>query len=267
VSALRRIASALRLFGVDPGRFLRSCRGLPIYLRNRGEFIRRTGPERAFPITAAYPCLEDRFLAGGLASGHYFHMDLLVAQSIFASGVRRHVDVGSRIDGFVAHVASFAQVEVFDLRPLTSTASNIAFRQANLLELGGEFEGYTDSLSCLHVLEHFGLGRYGDPVDPEGHMKGWRSLERMVRPGGRLYLATPIGARQRIEFDAHRVFSVPFLLELIRPSFRIDRFSTVDDRGDLHVGQNPETQEARAGFGYDYGCGIFELTKTASRVA
>jgi SAM-dependent methyltransferase len=196
-----------------------------------------------------------------VASGDYFHMDLLVAQSVFASGVKHHVDVGSRIDGFVAHVASFAHVEVFDIRPLSTTAANISFRQVNLFDLGDDFDGYTDSLSCLHVLEHFGLGRYGDPIDPGGHIKGWRALERMVRPGGRLYFATPIGIRQRIEFDAHRVFSIPFLLELMTPCFRIDRFSTVDDEGNLHVGQDPESPAAREGFAYRFGCGIFELTK------
>lgn len=262
MSALSRVGSVLLEFGMDPGRFLRACRGLPVYLRNRREFVgRASASHAAFPIAQEYPCLQDRFLPGGEARGQYFHMDLLVAQSVYAGGARRHVDIGSRIDGFVAHVASFAQVEVIDIRPLTTTAANITFRRMNVLELGREFDDYTDSLSCLHVLEHLGLGRYGDPPDPDGHIKGWRALERMVRPGGRLYFATPIGRRQRIEFDAHRVFSVPYLLDLMKPHFRIDRFSSVDDEGDLHVGQDPESSSARDGFGYRIGCGIFELTK------
>lgn len=262
MSRPRRITSALQAFGVYPGRFVRACRGLPIYLRNRFAFPRLASDSHgAFPIAGSYPCLEDRFLPGGDAHGHYFHMDLLVAQSVFATGIRHHVDVGSRMDGFVAHVATFARVEVFDIRPLTTSAANITFRRVNVLELGKEFDGYTDSLSCLHVLEHFGLGRYGDPLDPDGHVKGWRALERLVRPGGRFFFAVPISRHQRIEFDAHRVFGVPFLLDLIRSSFRIDRFSSVDDEGGLHVGQDPESAAARDGFGYRYGCGIFELTK------
>jgi hypothetical protein len=257
--------AAMQMFGADPVRFTRAWRGLPIYLRNRREFVRRAAnSDGAFPIDGAHPCLEDRYAQGGVASGDYFHMDLLMAQSIFASGVKRHVDVGSRIDGFVAHVASFAHVEVLDIRPLRTTAANISFRQANLFELGQEFEGYTDSLSCLHVMEHLGLGRYGDPIDPDGHVKGWRALQRMVRPGGRFYFATPIGQRQRIEFDAHRVFGVSFLLDLMKTSFRIDRFSTVDDQGDLHVGQDPRSEAARNSFGYRCGCAIFELTKVSS---
>ena len=69
----------------------------------------------------------------------------------------------------------------------------------------------TDSLSCLHALEHFGLGRYGDPVDYDGYLKGFDNLYRILKPGGRLYFSVPMGP-QRIEFDAHRVFSMAYLL-------------------------------------------------------
>ena len=62
------------------------------------------------------PCLTDRFEESGAARGHYFHQDLLVAQRIFDSAPARHVDMGSRIDGFVAHVASFREPEQRDLR-------------------------------------------------------------------------------------------------------------------------------------------------------
>jgi hypothetical protein len=97
----------------------------------------------------------------GVVSRHYFHQDLVVAGYIFASNSERHIDVGSRVDGFVAHVASFRVIEVIDVRPLpVTTHSNIQFFKADLMhDVGSEL---TDSLSCLHALEHFGLGRYGD---------------------------------------------------------------------------------------------------------
>jgi len=110
---------------------------------------------------------EHRKSAGGIDS-HYFNQDILVAQQIFRKNPVRHVDVGSRLDGFVSHVASFRSVEVFDLRPLKVEIPNIIFRQADIMQLDPALEECCDSLSSLHVIEHLGLGRYGArsiPVD------------------------------------------------------------------------------------------------------
>jgi hypothetical protein len=117
-----------------------------------------------------------------------------------------------------------------------------------------------DSLSCLHALEHFGLGRYGDPVRFDGHLRGFANLARMLQPEGTLYLSVPIGA-QRIEFNAHRVFGVAGLVDMVEKRFRIDSFSFVDDAGRLHENVALEPRAIRENFGCRYGCGILELTK------
>ncbi|MBK7517925.1 MAG: DUF268 domain-containing protein [Betaproteobacteria bacterium] len=161
----------------------------------------------------------DASAEGGTASGHYFHQDLHVAQRVFALKPDRHIDVGSRVDGFVAHIASFREVDVLDIRPIKPNGvSAIRFRQADLMQLPEDLRASTDSVSCLHALEHFGLGRYGDPIDPEGYVKGFRSLVAMLKPDGRLHLSVPVG-RQRIEFNAHRIFDPRTLLELGRDGF------------------------------------------------
>jgi hypothetical protein len=120
----------------------------------------------------------------------------------------------------------------------------------------------TDSLSCLHTLEHFGLGRYGDPVDYNGYKKGFAALTRMLKPAGRLYFSVPIGRNQRFEFNAHRVFCLPFLLELIS-SHRliVERFHYVDDSGELHTSVDILSEAAGQTFELRYGCGIFALRK------
>ncbi|MCB9644860.1 MAG: DUF268 domain-containing protein [Myxococcales bacterium] len=215
----------------------------------------------AFSWGRLYPCLADRFAEGGLAKGHYFHQGLLVATRIFQAQPTRHVDVGSRIDGFVAHVASFREIEVVDIRPMSSHIHNIHYLQMDLMEpLGEEFLSCCDSLSCLHALEHFGLGRYGDPIRPKGYEIGLQNLIQMVKPGGTMYLSVPIGP-QRIEFNAHRVFSVRFLWEHLKESFSLKHFSYVDDRGDLHEDQPFEDKDIDTNFGCHYGCGIWELQK------
>jgi SAM-dependent methyltransferase len=182
----------------DAGRFLRalvrSIRGLGPFFRNYRAIHRQAAKSRGeFPFRNLSPCLDDRFKAGGVASGHYFHQDLHVAQLIFRNQPRRHVDVGSRVDGFVAHVASFRPIEVLDIRPMRSTIPNIISRQADVMAEPFPLETCCDSLSCLHALEHFGLGRYGDPVDYYGYQRGWRNLHRMLEPGGKLYFSVPIG--------------------------------------------------------------------------
>jgi hypothetical protein len=202
-----------------------------------------------------------------VASGQYFHQDLLVAQLIYRAGARRHVDVGSRVDGFIAHVAVFCEVEVLDIRPIQSRARNINFRAVDIMKQDAGLYDYTDSLSCLHALEHFGLGRYGDPIDYNGHRQGFATLARMVRVGGVFYFSVPISERQRFEFNAHRIFSIPYLLEMFDEcGFEVKGFHYVDDAGDLHESQNHQSEAANNSFGLSHGCGIFEIRKRVDRM-
>lgn len=171
------------------------------------------------------------------------------------------MDVGSRIDGFVAHVASFREIEVLDIRPSQKRIGNIVFGQANLMDdLAPEMLGVTESLSCLHTLEHFGLGRYGDPIDYLGHLKGLRNLHGLLQPSGKLFLSVPIGPL-RIEFNAHRVFSLRYLSNLLIPNFEIDQFCFVDDAGDFHASQTLDDDAISNNCGCHYGCGIWELRR------
>ena len=214
-----------------------------------------------FPLGKPYPCLDDRYSESGTAKGHYFHQDLLVAQKIFKKKPHTHVDIGSRVDGFIAHVASFREIEVFDIREFPTNITNIKPLKINMMvKIDDELTNYCDSISCLHALEHFGLGRYGDPVDFEGFLKGFENIHKILKPGGNLYLSVPIGP-QRIEFNAHRIFSVRYLLELISPKYRIDSFSYVNDNEDLFKDVDLSEEEIARNFGCSYGCGILELTK------
>jgi hypothetical protein len=248
--------------GVDLKAMFFATRGLAQFTRDLIEFRRLdcTVDEGAFPFGEVNPRLLDRDGESGTASGHYFHQDLLVARCVFASAPERHLDVGSRLDGFVAHVASFRPIEVLDIRSLTSRIPNIRFHRVDIMHLDPALVGTTDSLSCLHALEHFGLGRYGDPLDPSGHVLGLAGLHALLRPRGVLYLSVPIGP-QRLEFNAHRVFSVAYLFELVQRQFTIEAFSFVDDRGDLHENVPMTADQIADNYGCNYGCGILELRR------
>jgi hypothetical protein len=221
------------------------------YVLDREAFVAAGGE-----IREQQPMLHDFSAPAGSANGHYFHQDLLVATKINLANPRRHVDVGSRIDGFVAHVAAFREIEVFDIRPLPAGShARIKFVRGDLMAGDGVPREYCDSLSCLHALEHFGLGRYGDPIDPHGHDKGFDNLRKMLSAGGTLYLSVPIGARGTC-FNAHRIFHPCDVLEWSRGSLRLEDYAYVDDLGDLHFGADPARTPA-----LQYGCGIYTLRK------
>ena len=191
-------------FGIDLLLFLLAIRGIPRFLRDWIRFRKNYKGKLVFT-----PCLHDRYEEGGATKSEYFWQDLLVARAIHAAKPGKHVDIGSRVDGFVAHVASFREIEVFDVRPISTAVPGVVFRQADLMDAaslpttaGG---GYCDSLSCLHAIEHFGLGRYGDPVNPQGYQHGIANMAQLLQPGGTFYLSTPIG-QERVEFNANWVF-------------------------------------------------------------
>lgn len=250
------------MFGIDPRKTINSMMGLPYYFRNL-QLLKKQKKSAAknFPLGRSYPCLGDRLTDSGSAKGHYFHQDLLVARRIHYNNPSNHVDVGSRVDGFVAHVASFRQIEVLDIRPLPGEIPNVKFTQADLMkDIESDLVQYCDSLSCLHAMEHFGIGRYGDPVNYDGYLLGLNNLYQILKIGGKLYFSVPIGP-ERIEFDAHRVFSLSYLLELFYGKYKIDHFSFVDDQGDLHESVLLTESNKQNNFNCVYGCGIFEMTK------
>lgn len=204
------------------------------------------------PITSEYN--ED----AGTAKGHYFHQDLLVANFVYSNNPNRHIDVGSRIDGFVAHVASFREIEVLDIRQLTrSPHKNIIFRQADLM--APQAIQKSDSVSCLHALEHFGLGRYNDPISVDGFEKGIQNLVSLVMKGGMLYVSFPIATRTVVHFNAHRILNPNFLLKMkvIEDNMRLERFDFVDDDGLLHLNSTVQQAEINT----KYGCGIYSLRR------
>ncbi|MCB9427106.1 MAG: DUF268 domain-containing protein [Flavobacteriales bacterium] len=206
------------------------------------------------------PILTDKNDEAGILKGHYFHQDLHVAKLIYKTNPKKHVDIGSRTDGFVAHVASYREIELIDIRDIKSNVKNIAFRQADLMKLPPDLINYCDSISSLHAIEHFGLGRYGDPIDYFGYLKAIDNITKILKKGGCFYFSVPIGP-QTVEFNAHRVFSIKYLISLLSENFTINSFSYVDDVGDFHEDVQLSDESINSNFKCHFGCGIFALVK------
>jgi hypothetical protein len=214
----------------------------------------------SFPVTQLQAYYEDEKANAGELAFHYFYQDLHVAQRICLNKPIRHIDVGSAIGGFVAHVASFRKIDVYDVRPLKAKINNVNFVQSDLIHLRSNDINCTDSISCLHALEHFGLGRYGDDICFEGHWLGFQNMSKMLKQNGKFYLSVPLG-KQMVQFHAHRIFSLKYLLEMIMPLYEIDAFSYVDDYNVFHENVEITEDKLQNNCGCRFGCAIFELTK------
>lgn len=247
------LATWFRTFGIDPKRTISSAGNIRAYWNDRRQFKSKLNAE--FAWGSELPILDERNESSG-SLGAYFYQDQLVARWIHEAAPVRHVDVGSRLDGFIGSLSIFREVEVIDIRPQPEPVSNVRFHQLDLMaELPSQWRKCTDSLSCLHTIEHFGLGRYGDSIDPEGHLKGLAQLKQMVAPGGTLYLSTPIGP-QRIEFNAHRVFAARTLIDWFGDDWAIERFAIIDDHNRVRDDVDWKGPELESHFGCNVGVGI-----------
>jgi len=204
--------------------------------------------------SAISPILSDFSAEAGSASGDYFHADLWAARKIFLAQPTRHVDIGSRIDGFVAHLLTFRSVEVIDVRVLTAPVDGLAFLQDDASALVGIGDQSLPSISSLHAIEHFGLGRYGDPLAPDGHLRALRSMQRVLAPGGDLYLAVPSG-RPRTHFNAQRIVDPLEVVTTLSELVLVD-FGAVASSGALDVDADPGEVSRR-----DYACSLFHFRR------
>lgn len=234
-------------------RLLRSATkpsGVLRYLRDRRAYGRLAGSQ-AVRWRNAYPVLAER-VATTPYDAHYFFQDVWAARRIAELRPARHVDVGSRVD-FVGFLTAMCDVTFVDIRPLEVELEGLTPIAGSVLDLPFS-DGSLESVSCLHVAEHVGLGRYGDPLDPAGTVKAISELQRVVAPGGQLLFSGPVGA-ERVCFNAHRV-NDPRKVVGWFDELELVEFSGVDDQGAFRRHRSvEELADAR------YGCGLFRFTR------
>lgn len=239
---------------IDPvlevGRVSSGLRGYLRYARQWRAYARMPGAER-LRLKDAYPCLHDCTPTTPL-DPHYFYQEAWAMQAVARAGPRSHVDVGSRV-AFVGMLTAVTRVVFIDIRPLEAELEGLECRAGSILALPFE-DASVESLSCLHVAEHVGLGRYGDPLDPEGTRKAAGELSRVLAVGGHLYFSVPVG-RPRVCFNAHRIHAPAQILEYFG-GLRLVEFSGVNDRGKFLERIDPEELA-----GCRYGCGFFHFIR------
>lgn len=235
---------------LDPRRIVRALRAYARYAKQWRQYAGLPGAE---PLNTrdAYPCLYDNTVATPI-DPHYFYQQVWAMKVIRRSGAPLHVDVGS-LASFVGMLTAVTKVIFIDIRPLKAELENLECRAGTILEMPFD-DGAVESLSCLHVAEHIGLGRYGDPLDPAGTSKAARELSRVLAPGGNLYFSVPVG-RPRVCFNAHRIHSPEQIIDYFG-YLKLVSFSGVDDRGRFHDRIAPRDLA-----NCKYGCGFFHFTR------
>jgi SAM-dependent methyltransferase len=194
-----------------------------------------------------HPQLHDR-TPTTLIDAHYFYVNGWAMRRIVAQWPALHVDIGSQTI-FANLLGGVMPVVFVDYRALVARLSGLQSLGGSLLALPF-IDGSVFSLSCLHVVEHIGLGRYGDSLDPQGTRKAIRELARVLAPGGNFFLATPVG-RPRLCFNAHRIHAAETIREMA-PELELIEFSGVDDQGRYLERINLAALQDN-----DYACGFF----------
>ena len=198
-----------------------------------------------------YPCLNDNTGATPF-DAHYIYHPAWAARIIKEINPETHIDISSTLH-FCTILSAFVKTEFYDYRPATLTLSNLKSSSADLTNLFFESNS-VESISCMHTIEHIGLGRYGDLLDPEGDFKAIAELKRVIKKGGNLLLVVPLGI-PRIQFNAHRVYSFELINDLFQ-DFEMNNFSLVTDENHFIEIADPALVKQQI-----YGCGCFWYIK------
>ena len=200
------------------------------------------------------PCLYDK-TATTAFDRHYIYHPAWAARVLSITKPSEHTDISSTL-AFCTIVSAFMPVKFYDYRPAALNLSNLVSEHADLTALPFESDSLL-SLSCMHTVEHIGLGRYGDPLDADGDLKAIRELKRVLAPGGTLLFAVPIG-RPKILFNGHRIYSYDQITEYFAQLDLVQFSLVLDDTQAEGFVENASREMADA---QTYGCGCFWFRK------
>lgn len=218
-------------------------------------------PQRSFKIQwkNIIPYLKDN-TANTSFEAHYIYHPAWAARIIRETAPEYHVDISSTLH-FCTIVSAFLPVKFYDYRPASIMLENLTSEKANLLNLPFE-DNSIASLSCMHTVEHIGLGRYGDELDPNGDIKAMKELSRVLAGNGNLLFVVPIG-NPKICFNAHRIYSYDQIINLFS-ELQLEEFMLIPDNAEteglIYVEANEKSKEQ------SYACGCFWFKKVSEVV-
>ncbi|MDD2656658.1 MAG: DUF268 domain-containing protein [Patescibacteria group bacterium] len=201
----------------------------------------------------AYPQIKDKTIKTGF-DRHYIYHTAWAARKVKEINPEFHTDISSSLY-FSGIVSAFVPIKFYDYRPADLVLSNLETKSADLTNLDFA-DNSIKSLSCMHVVEHIGLGRYGDDLDPDGDLKAMKELQRVLASDGSLLFVVPMGNKAKIEFNAHRIYTFAQIKDYFR-DLELREFSFVrENSGAIIVNANDKDLESES-----YGAGCFHFVK------
>lgn len=226
---------------------------IPFVLRDYFAF-KKAGDGKRFSVKLSdfYPQIKDRTIKTGF-DRHYVYHTAWAARKVAEIKPAFHIDISSSLF-FSGLVSAFIPVKFYDYRPAELSLSNLKSEHGDLMALPFENDS-VQSLSCMHTIEHVGLGRYGDPYDQEGDLKAINELKRVLAIDGNLLFVVPVG-KPKIEFNAHRIYSLEQILDYFK-GLELKEFTLIPEKqGAPIIGATADQVAAE-----DYGCGCFWFVK------
>ena len=199
-----------------------------------------------------WPCLHDATSATDF-DAHYLYHAAWAARILAATRPEKHVDIGSSLR-FIATASAIVPISFYDCRPAKISLSGLSCGQADLTRLPFP-DASVNSLSCMHVVEHIGLERYGDLFDPKGDLRAVAELNRVLSKGGQLLFVTPVGEIARIQYNAHRIYTHAQILSYF-PDLQLQSFSLISDTGEFIPHAAPNDC-----IGQNYACGCYHFMR------
>ncbi|HVU06293.1 MAG TPA: DUF268 domain-containing protein [Candidatus Paceibacterota bacterium] len=215
-----------RIFRVKPG-FGSRIKNLSAYFSDYRKY-RRLEKNPSFKVSTAdlFPRIYDKTALTDI-DPVYFIQGCWCAKKVFEAKPRKHCDVGSQAL-MVGIISQFVPTAMVDIRPLSVSIPGLSFVKGDITALPFK-DGELESLSSICVIEHIGLGRYGDPLDQFGTEKSAKELSRVLAPGGSLYISVPIDRESKTYFNAHRAFTREQVISLF-PGLKLQEESYVYGR-------------------------------------
>ncbi len=205
-------------------------------------------------LTNIYPIFSDKTAAHGFDRHYIFHT-AWAARIVKKVNPEFLVDVSSSLY-FSSILSAFVPVRFYDYRPADLSLSGLISQQGDLMNLPLE-DNSIECISCMHVIEHVGLGRYGDPIDPNGDMKAINELIRVTKQGGNIIYVTPVG-KSAVKFNAHRIYSYEQIIDRFK-GCEVVEFSLIQD--DSIGGSIIENADSNLVAKQIYACGLFHFRK------